>query len=569
MWLAASAMVVLVAAYVIYQLHARSVSAAVPVAASRQVTAAPGWESDPAVSPDGSLIAYVSDESGQPDLWVIDSRGGNALRLTDDAAVDRNPTWMPDGSAVLFESERSGRAAIWRVPRLGGAATMVLPHGGDPAVSPDGKLIAYADYKSAGMVRIAVAPIARPADGRFLTADDHSTWPHGHPAFSPDGRTICYSDERDLWLVPVDGGAPHRLTSGGIMDVEPAWSPDGRFVYFSSGRSGSLALWRVPAAGGDPTRITLGNGPERRPSISPDGSRLVYSTFVEDPDLVLVDLQSGERHRLSTLGTEINPALAPDGSALAFVSYRWGAIALWVQPLRDGKPEGLPHRLTDHPGSAANPAYSPDGRWLAYHRVLDGQRDIWIVPAAGGESVPFTTDPAVDVQPAWSPDGKQIAFVSERSGTQQVWVQPVADGHPAGAARQVTHENYSVQAPSWSPDGRRLAFIALFDDKSEVNVVNVEGGQASAVTRDSSAYRVRWESDRMLLVSGLFGARGLSLRRIPAAGGQGQPLDPPVEFGPMAQYGVFDVTPNGHLLVFTREEVRGDLWVMESKPKTF
>jgi Tol biopolymer transport system component len=353
------------------------------------------------------------------------------------------------------------------------------------------------------------------------------------------------------------------------MDVEPAWSPGGRWIYFSSGRSGSLALWRVPAAGGEPVRLTPGTGPERRPTVAPDGSRLVYSTFVEDPDLVLVNLRTGARHRLSALGTEINPALAPDGSAVAFVSYRWGAIALWIQPLRDGAPEGLPRRLTDHPGSAVNPAYSPDGRWIAYHRVLEGQRDIWIVPSSGGESQQFTTDPALDVQPAWSPDGKQLAFVSERSGSPQIWMQPVAGGRAAGDARQVTHENYAVRAPTFSPDGRSLAFIALFDDKAEVSVVNVEDGRVHVVTRNSSTYTVRWESDSMLLVSGQFGAHELTLRRVSTAGGADQPLDPPVAFGPMAQYGVFDVTRNGELLVFTREEVRGDLWVMESKPGTF
>jgi Tol biopolymer transport system component len=567
--LAAAGAVIVVAAIAVAWIRARTGAAALSLPASRQVTAAPGWETDPALSPDGTLIAYVSDESGQPDLWVIDARGGNALRLTDDAAADRNPAWMPDGSAVIFESERSGRAAIWRVPRLGGAATLVLPHGCDPAISRDGRTIAYADNPPGGALRIAVAPLQRPDEARFLTADDTGLWSHRHPAFSPDGRTICYSDERDLWLVPVEGGKRRHLTTHGVVDVEPAWSPDGRWVYFASVRSGSLALWRVAAAGGEPTRLTLGNGPERRPSVSSDGSRLVYSTFVNDPDLVLVDLRSGARHRLSALGTEINPALAPDGSALAFVSYRWAAIALWTQHLRDGKPDGLPRRLTDQPGSAANPAYSPDGRWLAYHRVVEGQRDIWIVPSEGGESVPFTADPAVDIQPAWSPDGGQIAFVSERGGTPQIWAQPVAGGRAAGPARQITQGEWSAQGPAWSADGKRLAFVASFDDKSEVYVVNADGTETRAVTHGATAFRVRWESDRMLLVSGMFDGRALTLRRVPVSGGEGQPLDPPIEFGSMARYGVFDVTPDGKLLVFTREEVRGDLWIMESKPGTF
>src|SRR5262249_15490798 len=220
-------------------------------------------------------------------------------------------------------------------------------------------------------------------------------------------------------------------------------------------------------------------------------------------------------------------------------------------------------------GSAANPAYSPDSRWIAYHRVIQGQRDIWVVPSTGGASVQFTSDPAVDIQPAWSPDGTRIAFVSERGGSAQIWAQPVSEGRPAGPARQLTHSSYAVEAPSWSPDGRRLAFVALPGDQSDIYVVDADGGEPRAITRGASIYRVRWESDRMLLASGAFGGRELTLRRVAAAGGADQPLDPPIAFGPMAEYGVFDVTPGGNLLVYTREEVRGDLWVMESKPGTF
>jgi TolB protein len=201
--------------------------------------------------------------------------------------------------------------------------------------------------------------------------------------------------------------------------------------------------------------------------------------------------------------------------------------------------------------------------------VVEGQRDIWIVPSEGGESVPFTADPAVDIQPAWSPDGGQIAFVSERGGTPQIWAQPVAGGRAAGPARQITQGEWSAQGPAWSADGKRLAFVASFDDKSEVYVVNADGTETRAVTHGATAFRVRWESDRMLLVSGMFDGRALTLRRVPVSGGEGQPLDPPIEFGSMARYGVFDVTPDGKLLVFTREEVRGDLWIMESKPGTF
>ena len=88
---------------------------------------APGWESAPALSPDGGLIAYSSDESGNADIWIVDVRGGNAIRLTDDPASDTDPAWFPDGSALAFTSDRGGSTAIWKVLRLGGAPSLLVP----------------------------------------------------------------------------------------------------------------------------------------------------------------------------------------------------------------------------------------------------------------------------------------------------------------------------------------------------------------------------------------------------------------------------------------------------------
>ena len=295
-----------------------------PAGSPRQVTSDPGCEAEPAISPDGGLIAYTSTAADTGDIWISDPVGGSRLRLTDDPAADRSPAWFPDGSALAFVSDRGGEQAIWKVPRLGGAAVLLVPHGVDPAVSPDGKRIAFARRNAAGSYRIAVAPPEEPAQLAWITTENDGQRDHVEPAWSPDGSTICYADARNLWVVGLDGSRPRRLTNENAIDFEPVWSSDGRFVIFSSYREGTLALWRVPAGGGPAERLTGGTGPESHASLSLDGSRLAYSTFLDDYDVVLLDLATGRKELIQSQLYESAPTLAPDGRAVAFASNRRG-----------------------------------------------------------------------------------------------------------------------------------------------------------------------------------------------------------------------------------------------------
>lgn len=541
-----------------------------PNGASRQVTMSSGWESTPAVSPDGGLIAYTSDESGNPDIWIVDARGGNAIRLTDDPGADTDPAWLPDGSALLFTSNRGGRSALWRVLRFGGAASLVVPDAEDAAVSSDGTQIAFARPGPTGERRIWTARMGEPTQARMLTREREGLWDHRHPAFSPDGRAICYDAQRDLWMVRLDGsGAARRLTTDDEHDVEPAWSADGRFVYFSSLRGGAHALWRIPSAGGAPQRLTLGTGPERHPSLSRDGKRMVYSTFSGYLELVLHDLRTRRESRLAGLGA-MSPSWTPDGHNLVFASARIGGrFDLWIQPLQAERAAGPPRRLTDQPGSVAHPTVSPDGRWVAYYRVAAGQRDIWTVPVAGGPAIRFTDDPAADIHPAWSPHGNEIAFASERGGASRIWIAPVKDGHPVDPPRRLTSGTVD-KAPAWSPDGKWIAYIGVAPDgATDVRITDASGsGEPRMLSTEGKADRVLWDArSQALYVSGRWDA-WVSVRKYLLNSGW-IVLDPPLRFGQNADLVEFDISRDGHVVAFGRDALRGDIWTLESLDRPY
>ncbi len=557
---------------VVWIVAGRDSDRGIPTSRPLQVTHGDAWQLQPAISPDGGKIAYASNESGNLDIYVIDVRGGNPLRLTREASQDRSPAWFPDGSSIAFVSDRSGQKSIWKVGQLGGAATPLVADASWPAISPDGKTIAFSKVAPGGDDRIGVAPLDFPDSVTILTGPEDGTWEHINPAWSPDGSKICYATRHNLWIVPSKGGDAWRLTRDGTLDAEPAWSPDGRYVFFSSRREGTLALWRVAAEGDTPERLTMGVGQECSPSISRDGTRLAYSTRSWEPDIEIRDIKSRRDIRLAGLSGGSHPGIAPDKSGVVFISDRWGPKAdLWLQPLGGRDAAAEPVRLTDHPGNASHPVFSPDGRWIAYYRIVGEERDIWIVPSSGGQPARFTDDPANDIHPAWSPDGSLIVFSSERGGGIHLWVAPVRNGGPAGPAKQLVAGDVSAYAPCWSPDGSQIAFLGLRGNEWEIWVAPYEeGAQPTQVTRGANAMRVRWEGPTgRLLVSGTWGTGEYELRRVWLDGSRMESLDPPVRFGPEGAGALFDVSADGGLVAYCRQKLKGNVWVLEAEKGSF
>ncbi len=527
---------------------------------SRPLTSDPGWESEPVLSPDGSLVAFTSNRSGNADIWVTDVGGGEELRLTDHPGPDYSPAWFPDGQSLAFVSERGGTASIWRVPRLGGTALQLLPDGRFPAISRDGAQIAFSRLVKGAHTRIAIMPVGRPDAVRVITGDNDGLYDHEHPAWSPDGRTLCYASFRDIWTLPAAGGPARLLTVGHVGDAEPAWSPDGRWIYFSSLREGTRALWRISSRGGHAQRVTLGTGPESQPSFSRDGRRLVYSTYLDDLDVVVVSRQTEESFRISGPEEDSWPALVPDGSAVVFTSDRAGTADLWVQGLSNGRRSGQPRRLTDQPGNESMPAISPDGRWVAYGNVNAGQRDIFMVPITGGLPVRLTSHPALDVHPAWSPDGTMIAFVSGRGGGEHVFVLRVKEGRPTGEPVRVTSGEATDYFPTWLPDGRSIAFIRLVKEEGEVWIAPADGGTPRPLTVGAQASYAKWDAaSQALLVTGKWGGARTLARHVTLSG-RTQATERFLSSEPFG--GIFDVSRDGRSYAHTELTQKGDIWLL-------
>ena len=202
----------------------------------RSVASFKGSNSAPAWSPDGRKLAVTLSRDGPAQLYLIDLEGEGPRRLTTSGAIDTEACFSPDGQQVYFVSDRGGGPQVYRIAvnasngsASNGNAERITFSGAyniSPAISPDGRMLAYVT-RGAGF-RVMVVPLdgSAPALAVTDTNDDES------PSFAPNGRLLIYatrSQGRDvLMTTTLDGKIRTRLLSSGIDVREPAWGPFNR-----------------------------------------------------------------------------------------------------------------------------------------------------------------------------------------------------------------------------------------------------------------------------------------------------------------------------------------------------
>jgi len=184
------------------------------------------------VTADGRYIVYASDLTGTRHIWRMNIDGGNAIQLTDGAGEDQ-PTCSPDGKWVFYVSIEPGMLYLQKVPIDGGEPVKLSDlYVHMPAVSPDGKLIAFLTFSQDSPWRIAIFPVEGDQPVKFLPNNVQ-----GATAlrWTPDGRALTYSENpigsSRIWIQPLAGGPPRKLIeleTDRVFDFD--WSPDGKHL---------------------------------------------------------------------------------------------------------------------------------------------------------------------------------------------------------------------------------------------------------------------------------------------------------------------------------------------------
>jgi len=411
-------------------------SAQTPDAVSeRPLTTLPGGEYEPALSPDGKMMAFVWGREGSREfhIYVESIDVGSPVRLTASATPEGSPVWSPDGRSIAYITctDNPQRSGLYIIPAFGGAERKVASISPRPYIfdrqvdwSPDGNLLAVVDRNSKEEpFSIHVLSLNDGARHR-VTSPPPATPGDSGPAFSPDGQEIAFRrtesiGNTDLYIVRPSGEKLRRLTFDQRFTSGHAWTRDGRDIVFTSKRSGPLSLWRINASGGSPQSVPGITEGAYNLAIARTGNRLIYSKYLSDSNIWEMNLQTGEAQRvLSSTRNERSPQYSPDGSRIAFRSDRTGVDEIW---LSDASGDNAV-RLTYFNGPlTGTPRWSPDGRFVVFDSRPNGNPDIYVVSANGGPPRRVTSSSSEDVVPSWSADGRWIYFASNRSGSWQVW----------------------------------------------------------------------------------------------------------------------------------------------------
>jgi len=438
-----------------WMLANRGTSVSYPLRVTRvtKLTSYPGDEREPAISPDGSYVAFSwSGERGDNyDIYVVQEGGQPPLRLTSDPAPDSFPAWSPDGRQIAFVRKNGQFADIVVVPPLGGPERTLhrfLRIGADldfsqhPALSwsQDGKWIVYSGLGAIGEKYRLFALSLETGAVRPISDPDPNVVGDSSPALSDDGKSLAFvrylAPRNGRMLIQplaqgiVPGGQITSLPLTGLALHSPVWLERGTELVFAD--ASRIFQWKQ---NGTAVQIYAADGALGGLSLGPakGGSRrMVIATERNDPDI-------------------------------------------WAIPLneRGTRSTGPPQVLIRSTENDSHPDYSPDGRQIVYVSARSGVDEIWVSDASGANPRQLThLDAHLVSYPKWSPDGTKIAFHARTPDIAEIYVVDVNRGVP----RQITHEDPGLALATWSNDGRFIYASTLVGGKSTTYRFPSDGG---------------------------------------------------------------------------------------------
>lgn len=468
----------------------------------------PLWMRYPSISPDGSKIAF----SYQGDIFVVSSKGGKAIQITQHISHDFMPIWSNDGQSIAFTSNREGNFDVFLIPLNGGKPKQLTHHSSNDfpyTFSNDDKKVIFGstrldDVKSVQFPYPRLSELyevdlkgGREIQILTITAEDVK--------FNATGNQIIFHNKkgyedpwrkhhtssvtRDIFIYNFKTKHYEQLTKWNGEDRNPIFIDDDNF-YFLSEKSGSFNIWRGNKKSPYMLQITyFKTNPVRFLSVSKNNKLC----FGYDGEIYV--FENGEYQKVNVLifkDNVVNPittksvrskvtdfSVSPDGKQIAFIHR--GEVFVTSTEYATTK------RITNTPEQERNVSFSPDGKKIIYASEREGSWNIYEATIKRESDKYFYNATLIDekelinngketFQPQYSPDGKEVAFLENRTTIRVINLKSkktrtVLDGQ----------YNYSYsdgdQYFTWSPDSKWI--IAQFFEferwTSDICLINANG----------------------------------------------------------------------------------------------
>jgi Tol biopolymer transport system component len=357
-----------------------------------------GLTTDPAISRDGTLLAYASDRTGRGDLdvWVQRMGGSDPIRLTTDASDDSTPDISPDGTRIAYRSERGG-GGVYVVPSLGGTERLLAPGCRDPKYSPDGKWLA---------------------------------------CWSGDVGGAFYPKAARIWLVPAGGGPLRQFRPDFEAAAFPLWTTNDQLIFLGrmpgTGDAPLIDWWLASESGAERATGALQALKDRGLLRRASGSFFLRpEAWLEKPAAVLFTARRDDDTNIWSIGIGPNGALttpprpatlgagvderptAPANSGLQSLIFASLSVNFQLRriPLTTRARELSPEPLLPYLSQIGSPSVSSDGRVLVFStRQQNGYRVVAIDTATAGQRLVTTVESPDFVRVIVSGDGKSVVY---------------------------------------------------------------------------------------------------------------------------------------------------------------
>ncbi len=469
-----------------------------------------GFSEWPTWSPDGKLFAYSSNRTGNFEIHVRRVDAGEDVNVSRNDAEDVQPAFSPDGTSIAFVSTRSSRTGlikvgtflgfdtrtyggdIWLTPALGGQPRRLAADGNFPVWHPNGGRVVYVTGTENQRTILEVSVEGgQPTSVLLATA---SRWEIIRLGYAPNARWITFeTSNRDVFVMPARGGNPVLLFRGSSH----VWDPNASRIHYVNHEAGggtrletaeldesadsvttvrtavagvstgtlkelaiagdarhilavgfdeSLNLSRVPltadgtSVAGPEEQLSHGQVRDRFPSVSPDNSRIaVGSNRIGENLLWVLDLSSRQWSRvLQTNNANIRVSQgcwAKDGQHLAVVRHLEDSKLGFLYIALDGSSAEELRPPQEALSGNFSCAFSPDGYRIIYPHNAGPFSQLFVFDMRTRTEQQLTTSPSHRYQGAWSPDGQWVAFSANTGGSVQVWrrmlyetIQIISDG---------------------------------------------------------------------------------------------------------------------------------------------